>query len=248
MDYLKSFTIGTSSLVWFHHMALLALTKEENYNFSFKIYSILAPLYYGFMTMFALYLGNIFGWSLRKRLFITSIISIIFVAFLTYINKSYNLDYKERVKYLINHVLRHLVAFNLIIYYISDNFSKYWLLRVFVIGSSFFSYFITYPKVLWLDYKNKINYDYKFFAVQEPFTQGIDLTISLYILYKVFGFDLQSSLLIWNLVSSILQLFLAYNLQTYHFTNIEWIYYFIRILVTGFVKIVIFYYLLKNLK
>jgi hypothetical protein len=248
MDYLKAFTIGTSSLVWFHHMALLALTKEENYNFSFKAYSILAPLYYGLMTMFALYLGKTFGWSLRKRLFITSIISIIFVAFLTYINKSYNLGPKETAKYLINHVLRHLIAFNLIIYYIYEYFSKYWLLKVFVIGSSFFSYFITYPKVLWLDYKDKINYDYKFFAVQEPFTQGSDLTISLYILCKILGFDLQSSLLIWNLVSSVLQLFLAYNLQTYHFSTVEWIRYFIRIILTGFVKIVPFYYLLKNLK
>ena len=156
MDYLKAFTIGTSGLVWFHHMAILALTNEKDYNFSFKTYSLLAPIYYGLMTMLALYLGKTFHWSLSKRFFITSIISIILVLLVSYIIKAYNHSPKEQGKNLIHHILRHLVAFNIIIYYLTKYFSKYWPLRVFIIGSSFFSYFITYLKAILADYKNQI--------------------------------------------------------------------------------------------
>ena len=55
MEYLKAFTIGTSGPVWFHHMALMGLTDEKDYNFSFKDYSLVAPIYYGLMTMLALF-------------------------------------------------------------------------------------------------------------------------------------------------------------------------------------------------
>ena len=48
MDYLKSFTIGTSGLITFQHFAPIYLIKDnKNYNFPIKLYSILAPIYYG---------------------------------------------------------------------------------------------------------------------------------------------------------------------------------------------------------
>ena len=65
MDYLKSFVIGSSGPVFTQHLALLTLVNQDYYDYSFKVYSMLAPLYYGVMTMFALYFRNRFGLSLR---------------------------------------------------------------------------------------------------------------------------------------------------------------------------------------
>ena len=248
MEYLKAFTIGTSGPVWVQHIALLALADENYYDYSFKGYSLVAPIYYGLMTMLALFLGKIFNWSLQKRLLITSIISIILVLFLGYMIKAYNYSPKEQVKNVIDHILRHLVAFNLIIYNLTKYFSDYYWLRVFVVGSSIFSYFITYLKVIWLDNKNKVNYNYKFFAIVEPFIEGFNLVFWLYILQNIFGFELKVSLILKAILGSFVWLLLAYNFKTYNHQGMEWIYSFFRVIISGSIRMGFMYYLLKNLK
>ena len=255
MDYLKAFTIGTSGPVFFPHLASLKLADENDYSYSFKTYSLIAPIYYGLMTMLALYIGKTFHKTLRMRLFITSLISIIFIVSLNYfvsskLYKPYsNYSTKDWLRYIMRNGSRHFIAFNFIIYYLSEYFSKSWPLKVFIIGSSFFSYFITYLKVIRLDYQKKLNYDYKTFAVGEPFIQGFDLLGSLYVLQKLLGLGLKPSLLIWNIVSSVLWLLLAYTGKTYTHENLqEWIVAFSRVLLTGFIKIVPIYFLLARLK
>ena len=148
--------------------------------------------------------------------------------------------------YILRNGSRHIINFNLIIYYFTKYFSDYYWLKIFIIGSSIFSYFITYLKVIWKDYENKLNYNYKVFAVTEPFIQGFDLVISLFILQNVFKFNLKSSLILWNVIGSCIQLFLAYYYKTYKYVGIEWVYYFLRTIGTGFIKIIIFYYLITN--
>ena len=255
MDYLKSFIIGSSGPVIFQHLALLALADKNYYDYSYKIYSLVPPLYYGFMTMLALFLGKTFGLSLRLRLFITSIISILFVFLFNYFYsrhhykpyKEYNK--KEWLSYILKHSARHLVAFNIIVYFLEDYFSVSFPLRVFVIGSSAISYLMTYLKVMYLDTQGKTNYTYETFAVFEPFIQGFDLLASVLFLYSFLQFSLQTTLLLWAILGSILWLILAYNYQTYDYqTKNEWFNAFMRILMTGFVKAIIFYYLLTYLK
>ena len=255
MDYLKSFTIGTSGPVFFPHIALLSLKDENFYDYSFKTYSLLGPIYYGLMNMLSVYLGKIFHLSLQLRLFFISILSILFIVSLNFFvsRKKYkpykNYTSKEWLSYILLNGSRHLIAFNLVIFNFTKYFSTSWPLRVFIIGSSFFSYFITYLKVLWLDYKKKLNYDYRTFAVGEPFIQGSDLLISLFILQKIFGLGLKLSLLIWNFSSSFIWLFIAHTMKTYtHKNQYEWLIAFTRVLLTGFIKIVPIYYLLTNLK
>ncbi len=254
MDYLKSFVIGSSGPVFTQHLALLTLVNQDYYDYSFKVYSMLAPLYYGVMTMFALYFRNRFGLSLRLSLFIISIISIIFITSMSYffgskLYKPYKeYDNKGWISYILRNGARHLVAFNIIIYFLEEYFSKIYPLKVFIIGSSALSYLITYLKVALLDYKDKTNYDYKTFAVMEPFIQGIDLLAYVMILYKFLGLSLPITLLIWTVFSSILWLILAYNYQTYNYQDKEWIDAFVRVLLTGFIKAFIIYYLLTRLK
>mgnify|MGYP003325366268 CR=1 FL=1 len=275
MEYLKAFTIGTSGLVLFQHLAPLSLVDIDYYDYSYKAYSIVLPIYYGLWSMFALFIKNKFNISLRLSLFIISILSIFSVTYCVYDAKNCNIfgniickynnklckffspnkmrkpysyyTNKEWLLYILRNGSRHLINFNLIIYYFSKYFSDYYWLKIFIIGSSIFSYFITYLKVIWKDSENKINYDYRVFAVIEPFIQGFDLIISLYILQNIFKFNLRHSLILWNIIGSFIQTFLAYKYKTYNYTNSEWLYYFLRTIVTGFIKIIFFYYLINNL-
>ena len=253
MDYLKAFTIGTSGPIWFLHMASLSLVEKSYYDYSFKLYSIIAPIYFGLMSMLSVFIKNKFNLSLSMSLFITSIISICFVvSFMYFISRKKYKPYKdynrnEWIRYILRNGARHLIEFNLIIYYFSKYFSNSYWLRIFIIGSSIFSYLVTYLKVIWADNRNKLNYKYETFAVIEPFIQGIDLVISLFILQKLLGFKLMPSLIIWNLVGSLLQVFLAYNAKTYKYEGEEWFYYYIRAILSGFIKMIPFYYLITYL-
>ena len=255
MDYLKSFTIGTSGPVFFPHIASLALRDKDFYDYSFKIYSLIGPIYYGLMNMLSVYLGKIFNLSLELRLFLISVLSILFIVSLNiFVSRKKYKPYKKYTRkewlyYIILNGGRHLIAFNLIILNFTKYFSTSWPLRVFIIGSSIFSYFITYLKVIWLEYKDKLNYDYRTFAVGEPFIQGFDLLISLFILQKILGLGVGLSLFIWNFSSSFIWLFLAHTMKTYtHRNQHEWLVAFTRVLLTGFIKIIPIYYLLTRLK
>jgi len=251
MDYLKAFTIGTSGPVWFLHMRFLALADDNYYNFSLKQYSLVAPIYYGLMSMLALYIGNEFDLSLRQRLFITSLISVTFIVSLSYfvVSKYYkpykNYTTNEWLAYILRNGSRHLINFNLIIYYFTKYFSYYWL-KVFIIGSSIFSYFITFLKVMWADSKNKLNYDYKLFATMVPIIQGVDLLIPLYILQNILNVSLKYSLILWSIFNPLFILSLVYSFKLYKYKGIEWMYYLLRMIITSFVCIIPMYYLLNN--
>lgn len=255
MDYLKAFTIGSSSLTWFQHILLVSLLDKNEFDYSIKDYSIIAPLYFGFMTMFSEYLRQNFKISLSKSLFITSIISIIFVFSLNYFvsrksikpYKNYNI--KDWIKYFFINGNRHIIEFNFIIYYFIKYFSNNYWLKIFIIGSSFFSYAPTYLRVIYLDNKNKINYDFKYFAVFEATMHGVLLLISLYILQKLFGNYLKQNLIVYGILTAVFWLPLAYYFKTYNYNTIkEWIKAFVYVCIRHILVITILYYLITRLK
>ena len=254
MDYVKAFLIGTAGPVWVQHIALLSLRDRDEYDYSFKYYSMITPIYYGLMTMLSLYIGKIFNLSLSMRLFIISIISICFIVSFNYFisrekYKPYK-DYttKEWIRYILTNGARHIIAFNLIIFYFTKYFSKYYWLRVFIIGSSAISYLWTYQKVYKLDERDKLNYDYKTFAVAEPIGQGLLLMTSLYVLHKICKYQLKSSFIIYAFITPFVWLFLAYNLKTYKYKKDEWVGVFIRVYIIFIIKTYILYSLLIRLK
>lgn len=255
MDYLRAFTIGTSGLVTLNHMSLLSLVDKNYYDYSSKVYSLVAPIYYGLMTMLALYFRKKYKLSLSTSLFIVSIISIVFVVSLNYFvsrhkYKPYS-EYtnKEWASYVINNGLRHLVNFNLIIYFLEKYFDKILLLKIFVIGSSIFSYFITYLKVMRGDMLGNVNYSYEMFAAGEPILHGLTLVISVFLYIKLFGckFNIYY-ILIFISIGTILWYVISSNLKTYNYkTKEEWAVAASRFFLTGVVKSYILYYLLVNL-
>ena len=254
MEYLKAFIIGTSGLVWVQHVALLSLRDKDEYDYSFKTYSIIAPIYYGIMTMLALYIGRKFNLSLRLRLFIISILSICFIVAFNYFisSKKYKpyKDYttKEWIRYILTNGARHVIAFNLIIFYFTKFFSKYYWLRIFIIGSSIISYLWTYLKVCKLDNQKKLNYDYKAFAVGESIGQGLLLMTALYVLQRVFKYKLKQSFIIYAFVTPVIWLFLSYNLKTYKYKGDEWLRVFKKVYIVFIIKSYILYSLVIRLK
>ena len=251
MEYLKAFTIGTSGIVSFSLFSSIIYDEKYEYH---NIFSFIIPIYYGIMCMISLYIGNKLGLSLQSRLLIISLVSITIIILGNHllINKYQQENDKDKNNdflFIIQDSIRQLIVFNIIIYYFTTNFSKSRLLKNFVIGSSIFSYIFAYLKVYWKDYKNINNYDYKYFTLTEPFVQGIGLTIGLYILHIKMKINLIKSLILYQIISSIVMAVIGYIKKMYKFNDIEWITNYLRgLLISGCIKTIPIYYLIQNLK
>lgn len=115
MNYFLHFIIGTSIFVYFHHLISVILIPNKSLNYSFNTYVFLAPIYFGFMNMFSIYLQNLFNLSTTQRFLLISVISATVVPISAYCLKAYNYTKKEWRKYIIKIVLLHLLDFNVIL-------------------------------------------------------------------------------------------------------------------------------------
>ena len=77
MDYAKSFLIGASPLVTLPFYGAVSQIPERNFTLGY--YCPAVPLYFGSLNVVSSLVGNYFGWSLQKRLFIISIMSALFI-------------------------------------------------------------------------------------------------------------------------------------------------------------------------
>ena len=261
MEYLKAFTIGSSGLVIF---PLLSGIANDNRFENKRLYSLIIPLYYALMSMLITYIGTISKLSLEIRFFIVFIIS---TAILFIINTYYN-DKYYKTDTIINSLLltridvwRQVITFA-VLYVLVTNFSRSEALKIFVIGSSIFSYYINFYYTSQGDSK-RLNYKYKYFAPGEAVDHGLLLLTSLFIGMKLFKLSLVKSLIL-RIIFPVINAFLVTILMgwtksisgkkiTGIFGNIR-IYnysferYAAQLFLTGTIKVIIFYYLLTRLK
>ena len=115
-SYIRSFVIGSSLPVFMHFFLSVQKIDNKLKNYTYEDYSIIAPLYLGFMNMISLYIGRQFGLTLRERLFYISLISVVFVNIIARYAKSYNYSKKEWMKYTLWIFLKHLFTYNILIY------------------------------------------------------------------------------------------------------------------------------------
>ena len=267
MEYLKSFTIGTSGIVSYSLLSYLTSQKKESYKYSLEKYALAIPIYYGCMTMLSTYIGKEYEsfrqkmikdnqeiskhlpiLSLQGQLLLTSLLSIILITtFSYYINryKHYNKIHHPFILEIDS--VRELLVFNIIIFYFITNFSKNELLRYFIIGSSIFSYIYSYTYII----RNihLINYKFTNFTMTEPFVQGLGWTIGIYILHKKLGIELLQTLLIYQVIATIVMGTVGYRMKLYKYKGIEWINRYLGpMFINGFIKVFPIYYLLTNLK
>lgn len=129
MSVLKSFVLGTSILAALPHLIIVGLLRYPP-DFSYPLYSVMAPLYFGIMNALGVVLAQHFKWSLRERLFYISLISITFIVALNYfISSRYYKPYskyspQEWVMYILRNGVLHLFVFNVILYSIEKLFQN----------------------------------------------------------------------------------------------------------------------------
>lgn len=115
-SYLRAFVIGSSFMVIFPHLLAVANLDERDINYTYKEYSLIAPLYYGFMNMLSLYISFIFKLSRRERYLITGTISPLIVISFSYIMKTYDFQGNEWIKYGLGLFIKHFLIWNIVVY------------------------------------------------------------------------------------------------------------------------------------
>lgn len=115
MSLLKSFIIGSSLPTTLHFLLKVMSIPENKLNYTYKEYSIIAPLYLGLMNAISLSLQKRYRWTIKQRFLYISIISGIFVFCFAKINKSYNFNDKEWFMYGLRILAKHFITYNLII-------------------------------------------------------------------------------------------------------------------------------------
>lgn len=111
-DAILAFIIGSSYVVTLPFF--LRVMNVKNKNYSYRSYTVIAPIYMGLMNMFALYLRNRYNLSLEKSLGVTSLISSILIILWATASKAYS--NQNIVIYSIEIFIRHFITFNVLIY------------------------------------------------------------------------------------------------------------------------------------
>jgi len=76
MTYILGFLIGSSAIVaLLFYISVYNYVKDDAFLLDYRYYLILVPLYFGLMTMFAIWLQKNLGLSLSTSLLYTSILS-----------------------------------------------------------------------------------------------------------------------------------------------------------------------------
>lgn len=121
-NLLKSFIIGASPFVFIPFYLGLNLIPEKNIDM--KTYAILTSLYFGILNMLATYIGEKYHLTLKQRLGLITIVSILIIWSILAVFKPYN--FKTRSRWMLHYMLvmiAHTIAFMVIIYNLELFFS-----------------------------------------------------------------------------------------------------------------------------
>jgi hypothetical protein len=120
-EALLDFIIGSSFLVFFIPFLIVINFQNENHNYSFTSYALLAPAYFGAMNVLSLFIQKYFNLSLWNRFIIISILSSIIVISYVFLFNIYPLNsYREKLSYIIFNISLHLFIYISIIYNITN--------------------------------------------------------------------------------------------------------------------------------
>lgn len=95
-EYFKSFIIGSSFPVFAIYFYSVAHYSDKEINYSYKDYTLLAPVFLGLLNMFGLYISQKYNLNRWQRFFFTGLFGAIFVSLFITLFKAYNFDNQER--------------------------------------------------------------------------------------------------------------------------------------------------------
>jgi hypothetical protein len=128
--------------------------------------------------------------------------------------------------------------------FVKDLFVKNTYLRAFVIGSSFFVFFLFFYSIIQIPTKKR-NYHFYQYTFIAPFFLGLMNMVSLYI-SDVFNITRQFSLFVTSISVPFALILFAKTYNIYNFTKSEWVFYIWYVfLLYIFVFNVVVYYLDK---
>lgn len=119
MQYLKAFVIGSSFITTLPFFITVMNIPNTIKNYSYNSYTIIAPLYFGIMNMIAIYLSSILTISLRQIYFIMSLVSAAIVITVVHTMNLYHFTPQQWIPYYIRVIIRHMIAYNIFIYYLN---------------------------------------------------------------------------------------------------------------------------------
>lgn len=117
-EYLRSFVIGSSCLVFLPYFYIVSNFDPRQFNFDYKIYTYFAPAALGIMNLISLILANKFNISKKNRFLYTSIIAPTLVLFTVIFFNIYNYNICDWIYHTINLYLLYFIVFNYIVYYL----------------------------------------------------------------------------------------------------------------------------------
>lgn len=115
-EYLRAFVIGSSFLVFFPHFLAVASADEKELNYTYKQYTVVAPIYLGLINMISLFIATTFNLSRRVRYLLFGSVSPLIVVSFSYLFKTYNYSYERWITYAVGLFIKHFAIFNIIIY------------------------------------------------------------------------------------------------------------------------------------
>lgn len=118
-EYLKQFLIGSSIPVVIPFYISVMNINPNIKNYSYSNYTLIAPIYFGIMTMLSLFLAKKYNLDNRNRFLLIGIISATLVCTFSTLTKSYNFTTKEWIIYYISIFIRHILTYNITIYYLN---------------------------------------------------------------------------------------------------------------------------------
>lgn len=120
-EYLRSFVIGSSWLVFIPYFYIVSNFDPEKFNFDYKLYTYFAPAALGIMNLISLIIAKKYNISTKNRFLYTSIIAPTLVLFTVIYFNIYNYTILDWFYHTINLYLLYFIVFNYIVY----NLDKY---------------------------------------------------------------------------------------------------------------------------
>ena len=118
-EYIRAFVIGSSFIAFVPFFYVVSNFNPIDFNFNYKAYTFIAPVYLGLMNVLSLFFKNKFNLSDRKRYLLIGLISPTIVLFTILSLKLYNYTLKRWIVHSIKLYLIHFLIWNIIIYYLN---------------------------------------------------------------------------------------------------------------------------------
>ena len=121
-EYIKAFVVGTSFIVVALFYLAVQNVNPKQRLYSYELYTIIAPLYFGVLNMVSLYVANKFELDNTMRYFIMSFVSPLIVIVASKLYNAYDYTENEWLKYRFTVFCLHFVIWNFIIYNLNNLF------------------------------------------------------------------------------------------------------------------------------